>query len=880
MRTIEEIKSQFLSLKAPFVWSLKLAADEFENLRNFIDEHHTPDYYPMVMIYVAEWYKRSYDINSSINNELTWFDAESVWKDCGFRAYNQWVYSSERGKEWLYSMYILGGLAAKLECGHPDDRLLEQLCRLYHGEELTLSAAGGRAIALSQSIEREGSLFYYIQEIINGRFPYAQSDVEDKSSPIYGLVKLLRSANRRALRDKFNCEWIINYADFYETMSRRLRLGLRPERGASGQRQYLSYERLESWGFENPGEIARIKISLQFSCDGDIIKPADFDSPVLTYSNTGNDDNGFLAWGSKDAAVSDSIPNRFFSSVEVMVQATRVDGSLEVRPVAADADFPEFLQVYRIANRMSEWSSRQRNGATAVVYNKSCKVVAPPDAKVVEKPFYLFSDNDNEPRESEPYCWTDIADSVLIRDKFGIEKRLYNRSGGYELFVRRYDDIISYDTDGVVKHLFRNDYDSEWQEEMVPLLFGLDGLEIRKFSQDSETFEIVEPERIYARQKEKTFEDLDALTEGIADFVITLQGKERVKKVWYIPYCGEVAPIERNFINREIRVFDGTAVSATNDDLIVEIERGDELDKVIIPVFAPIEGHEVWIDNKLIERVPLNEELLIPFLNCECFTVKTIDKKGIHITTGEELRDSYYSAPDQGLGDSVTMGIAKANGITMYLFNPKSKTELKPVPGGAKLPVYADAHPRHYGKPEFPKSNPFVKTAGISIIDAFETAVENGTYFFVFKEIKRGVKDERLIEELFVPLANKGKTDKKTMEALWRLAFEFHFDWMLLPRKQWETVPANMRDMVKELFLTTPKAVNEYEKRQLEIFVDDYWDFNDYSTTDEIGKTALKMILGQTGDTPSARHAAMVKFIRDYDHSAVKFHEMTKTITK
>ena len=480
MRTIEELKSQFLSLKAPFVWSLKLTADEFENLRNFIDEHHTPDCYPLVMIYVAEWYKRSYDINSSINNELTWFDAESVWKGCGFRAYNQWVYSSELGKEWLYSMYILGGLAARLECGHPDDRLLEQLCRLYHGEELTLSAAGGRAIALTQSIEREGSLFYYIQEIINGRFPYAQSDVEDKSSPIYGLVKLLRSANRRALRDKFNCEWIINYADFYETMSRRLRLGLRPERGASGQRQYLSYERLESWGFEKPGEIARIKISLQFSCDGDIIKSADFDSPVLTYSNTGNDDNGFLAGGSKDAAVSDSIPNRFFSSVEVMVQGTRVDGSLEVRPVAADADFPEFLQVYRIANRMSEWSSRQRNGATAVVYNKSCKVVAPPDAKVVEKPFYLFSDKDNEPRESEPYCWTDIADSVLIRDKFGIEKRLYNRSGGYELFVLRYDDVISYVADGMVKHIFRNDADSEWQEEMLPLLFGLDGLEIRK----------------------------------------------------------------------------------------------------------------------------------------------------------------------------------------------------------------------------------------------------------------------------------------------------------------------------------------------------------------------------------------------------------------
>lgn len=880
MRSIEEIRSQFLALTTPYVWSLKLTSEEFKNLRSFIDTHHSDKDSPLVMIYVAEWYKRCYDINTSINGVLPWLDAEEVWKNCGFRNYRRWVYDSERGNEWVYSMYILGGLAAKLECGHPDDKLMEQLCRLYHGEQLTLSASGSRAIALARSIENEDSLFHYIQEVINGRFPYAQSDMDDKTGAICGLVHLLRSANKRALRDKFNCEWIINYADYYETMSRRLRLGLRPERGSSGQRQYLSYERLESWGFEDPGTIARIKIALQFMSDGEIVNAADFGNPVLTYSNTGNDDNGFIAWGSKEAGVSDKIPNRFFSSVEVMVQAMRTDGSLEQHAVAANADFPEFMQVFRIANRMTEWSSRQRNTVTAVVYNKSSKVVSPPDANVVEKPFYLFADYADEPRESEPYCWTDIEDSVVIRDKFGVEKRLYNKSGGYEISMRRYEDVIAYGSNGMIKHLTRFDEDSEWQEEMLPLLFGIQGLEIKKYTQDSETCDIVSPEKLSFRQSGILYNDKNTLTEGVVELLITLQGKERSLKVWFIPLEGNESPIVRDFGNKEIRFFDGNAIEVSTDDLIIDVVRGGELDKIIIPIFSPIEGHEVWIDGTLVERISLNETVQIPFLNCDRFMVKTINKDGIKITTGEDLREGYYSAPDQGNGDMVVRNTVQVNDVTLYVFNPKSKTKKKAVGGGVELPVYSELYPRHYGEPKFAKSSPFAKVKGISLIEAFETAIANRTYFFVFKELKKAVKDERLVDELFIPLVTQNKLDKDTIDQLWRLAFEFHFDWMLLPRAIWERVPDDLRDNVRELFLSTPKATNEYEQRQLEIFVDDYWEFTDFSTDDRIGKMALKMILGQVGDTAKARHDAMIEIIRDYDHSAVKFHEMTKTIKK
>lgn len=145
--------------------------------------------------------------------------------------------------------------------------------------------------------------------------------------------------------------------------------------------------------------------------------------------------------------------------------------------------------------------------------------------------------------------------------------------------------------------------------------------------------------------------------------------------------------------------------------------------------------------------------------------------------------------------------------------------------------------------------------------------------------MKKGVKEERLVEDLFIPLAKENKLDETRVAALWRLAFEFHFDWMLLPRLLWERVPEQFRNKVIELFLASPKAINDYERRQLEIFTEDYWTFNDFSTTDNVGKTALKMILGKMEDMPSTRHTAMFKFIKEYDHSATKFHEMTKTIT-
>lgn len=453
--------------------------------------------------------------------------------------------------------------------------------------------------------------------------------------------------------------------------------------------------------------------------------------------------------------------------------------------------------MYKVTNRIAEWSSRQRNSATAVVYNKSCKIIAPPEVEVIEKPFYLNVTDGSEPKESEAYCWTDIEDSVIIRDKIGNEVKLYNRSGGYEISIRRYEDVIAYHNSGTVSYRFRGNTYDEWQTEEIPILFGTDSIEIRRYQPNSDDYEIIVPEKIIYRQHNQSDEELK---EGVTLISILLQGKERKLKVWYVPYDGGGAPILRDFRNKCIRWSDGTENKSKSDELIVNVIRGDNFNQVIVPIYAPIEGHEIWIDNELTERIPLQQNVQIPFLNCEHFTVKTIDGSGIHIMTGNQLHDLYYQAPDQGLGEKCLLSTVKKGNITMYLFNPADKTEKIEVAGGVKLPIYCVRHPRHYGKPDIPVSTPFKPIKPISLTEAFQTAVANNTYFFVFRDLKIGVKKESLIKDLFIPLAQSGMLNNVTYIQLWRLAFEFHFDWLLLPRQQWEEMPEQYRPQIIDFY--------------------------------------------------------------------------------
>ena len=90
------------------------------------------------IIYMAEWYKRRKDESGN--------------------------------KRWLYSIYVLGGLAIQHELHRNDNmRFLKGLCRIYHGENYTLENLddAARAVAFRESIKRQQSLYEYMKEILN-----------------------------------------------------------------------------------------------------------------------------------------------------------------------------------------------------------------------------------------------------------------------------------------------------------------------------------------------------------------------------------------------------------------------------------------------------------------------------------------------------------------------------------------------------------------------------------------------------------------------------------------------------------------------------------------------------------------------------------------
>lgn len=87
---------------------------------------------------MAEWYKRKYQ-SGNRNQLIENLDLETLWTNSGISK-KRHLYQDDSGqKRWLYSIYVLGGLAIQHELNRHDKmKFLKGLCRIYHGENYTL----------------------------------------------------------------------------------------------------------------------------------------------------------------------------------------------------------------------------------------------------------------------------------------------------------------------------------------------------------------------------------------------------------------------------------------------------------------------------------------------------------------------------------------------------------------------------------------------------------------------------------------------------------------------------------------------------------------------------------------------------------------------
>lgn len=672
MKSLDDKLKRFSGWEEPYVWRLKLSVQEFECLRDRVvkalhdhDWEIAPawshDFAILLMVYIGEWYKRCYSSKQTTPPAFSLFHIEykKMWEASGFDLY-KYVYRSDGGFRWQYSTYILGGLAARLEIEKRDNRLLKNLCLLMHGEDIDMDslADGSRAFALRQSIERQHSLYHYLEAILqhdtdHDGYPFADDDLADTTSPVSRLLRKIQTANREALRDKFRTEWIFTIAPHLKTVSRTLRLTLTREPGdyvkPELSRPYLSYQRLEGapWNIPSPEEHEEITLSVRWLNGHETVQNENFERPFVRFHNTHQKASGYLAFGKSESILID-VPAEPVTGAEIRLS---VDGQPSATPLMT-ATLDSCLQLWRTAPASNEWTTKEkRKSDTAVVFTRPWRIGGQPTDSALYKP---LTEDDNAPILGFARIFTDIT----LKSDDGRTRTFFNHTGHYIIEPRCYDHDIDYHANHTVAHYFvdeeEEDVDdldiSDCQQEELPVLFGLHDLMVSHLRYDGNgqpmELETVEPLWIENLETGEHFE-ADTHTGKVA-LRIHIDDELSIDKTYvFVPVPEGCKPLERDLAHHEIRTFDGQTIS---DDYrqdhqdyaaTLQVSFGDKKDFITLDVYRPQDVIELRHDGSVTAYYDRSAPIDIPLLLCDHFSVRDFGVEGVRTFDCAAMKQAY-----------------------------------------------------------------------------------------------------------------------------------------------------------------------------------------------------------------------------------------------
>lgn len=957
----------------PYVWELRLSLDEFYTLENAINnsisshsgnhEHLlTEDFALVVVMYLAEWYKRFYKGADTMDeNRILALDTDELKKlyELAKIDKNTFVYNASKNPDktsyrWQESLQVLGGLAVQAELGRDqNDNLLSYLCKIFHGEEIDLDdfKDRNRAVAFQESIARQHSLYEYLKCILekdergHRNLPFALSDIENEDTFIPQLIHRIEEANRWAKKEKFDFEWIVNYTASRNQMVRHLRVKLKPEEIGGGKKQYIGYDRLRQpeWGIEHPENIGRIRFYVRFKNGNHYVqKEGKQEEPLFKYDNTGSEVTGFLSVNKEDENNYMNVPVGRFDKVEIVMKyddECQVVQTLEVK---------DYMQVYSLPKKPTVFSDRRNSQRpTFLIFSSAYHLTKEySDLSVVYAHFR------NEEQTSEDYCWCPIHDKVVIADSDGKEVMppFFNRNGLYQVVTKKYLKTIKYKENLYVLYQFVDtDYDEdEIQSDELPVLFGRNGLEVKHYPtrQADNAISVTDYDLEWLKGNRYVDWKKEEPVQGALRLRVTVKGMVFTPKVYYVPFSPSNAdqpPIWRDFEHMRIcTALDG--VEDIQDDFrqlltqkesdTKQLEIGTKDAKILVDVYRPVIVRELSQkktsdnDSKVIKYYQKDEQIHIPLINCEQFSVRDFSEDGVKEYQIKSRSEVYYSFPtvnQTGLSkdnylkeysarmlikniplDYLKIYIAKADDHPSNLYAWNYKDVPKPIERSSEMKeagivfqsLKDNDSPRHYACPiiianddddwddqDWDDDN--IQSEELNPWDCFETIAEHKTYFFLFNPLIKVIAGRTQIKDIFLPLLRKRNYQFNDMDLanLYRFALHFHFDWMLLPRSLWVSeieafsISAEERDLLKErvieFFRFTPKCSDEREQLHLKDFLRKYWEFNNYPRVEDIADKALKLIKGEADALGNIREK---DFLRIYDECRFKFIEMSKVV--
>ena len=835
-----------------YLWRNKLSRVDYEELRNRLQEcsyeqcsGFVKRFARVILLYIAEWYKRSYNGNDGKDNAIKDLKLqcrpEEIWKYAGVP--NNFLYK-KRNNMYLFSMYVLGGLPINYLVHKRFADIFKEIVNAYQKKEDDENLDNNVFInnyPLQESTRSQwGSLHLYFEALMRDDYPFSDQDL--KEEPFSTFVINLQEWN--PMRKNFNSEWIVEGNLRNKKLRRMFRLYVTPE--TNGERnKSISYDRLARWGVRP--DCKSFGLYLCFNDN----EPDELEekSEHITFYNTYD---GYFVGQMIDCYYTfKKIPTYKLAKIKLV-------GRFGHRfKVVHEFDIIPYLQLYE-TNRYSVLSTRRTGGKNYVLLPYDYKVLHPANLMVDKK---YFTDN------GEAYRLLENTDVVTFEDEDGERVSLLCYINSIEVSFRKYDKVFEYDNDGKFLHYYIDEF-GELKMERLPLLFNLGDIKVIKYKENEEPEVLAYGSyRVEFKKEDEfyyhTWTEADGPQEGVVGLRVLAPGYQAIHKVYAIPsaYC----PIHRDCYSNQIGIDDGLEIVdlAMNfhhsecqegkeikwyiDSNEYEYERntrtiklGHPEDYISLPVFRAWISKDLYKDGVLIKKyqdrrarypisiplvlknhfavryvgedgaynLDLKEENLDYFDFAFTDDEKSMTKTVVHDTIVQEIE--YYLCMDRTFSEqSLNIG---HNGTSDYVFYYWSMCEnddpelLSCSDDNGFFALNLSSHqqesgmvfqslegsvcPRHYCLPQI--KGRWGKFTDSLILKCVLLAIRHHVPFRCFAPIYELLKHtDSELTDLSAAILNM-KSDisiSERLEGLVRLSHEFYFSWPLLNRRTWKEMP-------------------------------------------------------------------------------------------
>lgn len=630
----KKIESEERKVLFPF-WKWKINTTEYNELeaklkavlakykqKDVIERHAFK-----IALYYAEWYKRKYIGNNSKIDKIT--DIESIWNNIDEAIRSKYLYTVNISERRDDSLKLLGGLPLSyISSKEKSTNLSLKFSKLFKainsGKKLNVEDLGLNNQSMNKSAQNGGSIYEFIDELLNEKFPFAESDME--LSPFKEFKSFVEGGLKEYKEDKkkkFSINWLVEQHSTFEFIYPFLQIKLKLGENNENHR-FISKDLLSKWGIDNSILHFEIIVRLHFK-EGS----KDFCGYYFNLCANGK----FISRGGETWKISfENLPNKPLF-IDFILRTEGVDKAIQKEEV------PRYIQLWNI--EYGVWQSRAKNGKRSAVLFLS------------ENAFTKNSGHSETLFAKDTinyYRWASIDKELVITDN-GKDKKLFQKDGCIEVVPKNTYDFrsaIHYENDGKVRFI-------DWEsEKKVYLVKGYVEFVVNYYSksiyrnknkiEQRNTDEYFVEYQVNEKDGYLKYTSETELTQGFLKFRISSEPYNEIIECYWLP---ENATINRDIHSRKITFKEINTVKLSNNPYI---DNDDKLDENYIPFKIGVENSYIEINiyralnrknDLLIDEKYETSRSIIPIKFADKFTVRAIDTNGLQLYRLTEKIDKY-----------------------------------------------------------------------------------------------------------------------------------------------------------------------------------------------------------------------------------------------